>query len=77
MSPKIKLVYHSGRGRAEGARLIMAAGVIEYENVRITPEEWVKMKPGKETKQIYGTNSKIQIHTHVVHIIYSMPRINT
>ena len=47
MAPVVKLVYHSGRGRAEGARLLLAAGGIEYENVRLTPEQWAKEKPSE------------------------------
>lgn len=46
MAPKLKLYYANARGRAEMARIIMAIGNIEYENIRMTPEEWQKMKPG-------------------------------
>ncbi len=42
----MKLIYFSGRGRAECARLLLAVGGIEYENVRIKMEEWPTMKDG-------------------------------
>ena len=48
MAPqKVKLVYFNGRGRAELARMIAAAGDIKYENVRMSREEFAKIKSCK------------------------------
>jgi len=40
MSHHYKLYYFNGRGRAELARLIFAAGGQAYEDIRWTQEEW-------------------------------------
>ena len=45
----IKLVYFNLRGRAEAARFTLAQAGVDYEDVRVTREEWVKLKPGKES----------------------------
>ena len=50
MAPRVKLVYHEGRGRAEVTRLLLAAGGIDYENVRITEEQWKDMKPSESAR---------------------------
>ena len=47
MAPKITLYNFNGRGRAEMARTIMAVGNIEYENRRMSQEEWKVVKPSK------------------------------
>ena len=44
--PKYKLIYFNGRGRAELTRLVFAQAGVEYEDCRITKEEWSKIKPG-------------------------------
>ena len=43
---KIRLIYFNARGRAELSRLILAQAGQEYEDVRITKDEWPAMKPG-------------------------------
>ncbi len=48
---KIVLTYFDSRGRAELARLIMAAGGIDYEDKRITGEEWEKLKPSEKNRK--------------------------
>ena len=45
MSPKIKIIYFNGRGRGEMLRWICEVGGLEYENIRLTNEEWPKHKP--------------------------------
>ncbi len=40
----MKLTYFDGRGRAEPIRLMLAAGDIKYEDVRIKLDEWPKIK---------------------------------
>ncbi|ESO13221.1 hypothetical protein HELRODRAFT_159857 [Helobdella robusta] len=40
-----KLVYFNGRGRAETTRLLFALSEIEYEDVRISIEQWPALKP--------------------------------
>ena len=37
---KIKLTYFNGRGRGEIARLILAQAGVEYEDCRITFDDW-------------------------------------
>ncbi|KAI8521903.1 hypothetical protein Bbelb_016570 [Branchiostoma belcheri] len=44
MAPKYKLTYFNARGRAEPARLLFVAADVEYEDVRITFEEWPALK---------------------------------
>lgn len=39
-----KLYYFHVRGRAEISRLSFAAANIEYEDIRMTHEEWAKEK---------------------------------
>ena len=38
--PQYKLTYFSIRGKAECIRITFAVGGVEFENVRIKPEEW-------------------------------------
>uniref|UniRef100_A0A182YTN2 Glutathione transferase n=1 Tax=Biomphalaria glabrata TaxID=6526 RepID=A0A182YTN2_BIOGL len=42
---KLKLYYFNGRGRAEVARIILAAAGKEYEDLRFSGQEWPKYKP--------------------------------
>ncbi|XP_070545488.1 S-crystallin SL11-like [Ptychodera flava] len=42
--PKYRLVYFNGRGLAEISRLILVAAGVEYEDVRLTQEQWEKEK---------------------------------
>ena len=44
---KIRLMYFSGRGRAEILRLILAAGKLDYDNVRFSIPEWPEYKKRK------------------------------
>jgi len=44
MSP-VKLTYFNLKGRAELARLIMAQASVQYEDRRISKEEWLSVKP--------------------------------
>ena len=39
-----KLYYFNVRGRAEVCRLAFAAANIEFEDIRLTQEEWAKEK---------------------------------
>lgn len=43
--PTYKLVYFNGRGRAELCRLIFAQAGVQYEDRRVTQEEWQELKP--------------------------------
>ena len=49
MAPKIKVIYFNARGRAETTRMILAQGGVEFEDQRVTREEWEKMKPSTYT----------------------------
>ena len=43
--PQYKLTYFNGRGRAEVSRLIFAQAGVEYEDKRVSSEEWGQLKP--------------------------------
>jgi glutathione S-transferase len=43
--PQYKLTYFNARGRAEIVRLVFAQAGVEYEDKRITKEEWGELKP--------------------------------
>lgn len=45
MPNKIKLTYFNARGRGEVPRLMLAHKGVEYEDCRITGEQWFKLKP--------------------------------
>ena len=42
-----KLYYFNGRGRGELARLAFAAANIEFEDIRLTRDEWAVEKASK------------------------------
>ena len=44
---KIKLTYFNLRGRAEPSRLILAYAGVDFDDCRVTSEEWQKLKPSK------------------------------
>ena len=46
--PNYKLTYFNSKGRAELTRLILAQAGVEYDDNRITTEEWQKMKPSNK-----------------------------
>ena len=43
--PNYKLIYFNGKGRAEIVRFVFVQAGVEYEDVRVTGEEFGKMKP--------------------------------
>lgn len=47
MPPKIKLSYFDIKGVAEPIRFLLAYGKIDYEDHRISLEDWPKVKEGK------------------------------
>ena len=40
-----KLYYFNGRGRAENIRLLLALAGQDYEDYRVSMEEWKQLKP--------------------------------
>lgn len=44
-TPKIKLTYFDIAGRAEAIRLALTLGDIAFEDIRVSFEEWQKLKP--------------------------------
>ncbi|XP_059155478.1 glutathione S-transferase 4-like [Physella acuta] len=49
---ELKLFYFRNKGRAEVARLLLAAAEQTYEDIRMTDEEWLKFKPSTPYGQI-------------------------
>lgn len=47
-----KVTYFNGRGRAELIRLLLVAGGQEFEDERLTREEWVNIKPNMPQGQV-------------------------
>lgn len=51
--PKYKLTYFPIRGKAEPIRIVFALAGVEFEDVRVDPEEWItKLKHGEYCKYI-------------------------
>lgn len=44
---KIKLFYFDTRGRGEALRVILHQAKVDFEDVRLTQEEWAKLKSGE------------------------------
>jgi len=44
--PSIKYTYFDGRGLGEVNRVMLAAGGIKYEDVRLHESKWAGMKSG-------------------------------
>ncbi len=53
MAPKIKLIYFNAKGRAELARLVLAEAGVDYEDQRLTFEEFGKIKECKLTRSMH------------------------
>ena len=49
---KVKLTYFNLKGRAEPARLILAYAGVDFDDCRVTSEEWQKLKPSKFLQNI-------------------------
>ena len=54
MAPKYVLTYFSVRGRAETTRLLFKVAGVEFEDKRLTFEEW-----GKEKEQLKSGKSSV------------------
>lgn len=50
--PKYKLLYFNSRGRAEPIRMIFAHCDVDFEDKRLTPDEWKEMKPSIPFNQL-------------------------
>ena len=55
--PTYKLIYFESRGRAEVIRFIFAQAEVQYEDKRVTQEEWAKLKPNTP----YGTLPVLEV----------------
>jgi hypothetical protein len=60
--PVYKLHYFDAKGIAEVSRLLLAAAGVEYEDIRIQPEDW----PAKKASE-----SRIDIEVNVSHCFYN------
>lgn len=45
--PKFKLSYFNVKALAEPIRLLFAYGGVDYEDIRVSQEEWAELKPSK------------------------------
>lgn len=50
--PKLKLTYFNIKGKAEFIRLVLAYGQLEFEDERVTSDEFREMKSSLPTKQL-------------------------
>ena len=55
--PTYKLYYFNVRGRAEPIRFVFAQAGVQYEDVRLTQEQWAEFKP----KTPYGTLPVLEV----------------
>ena len=53
--PKYKLVYFNNKGLAEIARMLFLLADVEFEDHRITVEQWPDVKPSKLIIQDEGS----------------------
>ena len=60
--PKYKLYYFNSRGNAEVQRLVFAQAGVEYEDIRLTSEQWAEFKP----KTPYGVMPVLDIDGKIV-----------
>ncbi len=51
-SPEYKLIYFHARGRAELIRFLFEHLEIQYEDQRMTFEEWPSIKPGTNVDDV-------------------------
>ena len=47
MAPKYKLTYFDGRGRGELSRMLFKAKGVDFEDVRISFQDWPSKKAGE------------------------------
>ncbi|KAG1662030.1 Hematopoietic prostaglandin D synthase [Nymphon striatum] len=50
--PKYTITYFDAKGRAELSRIILTYKGVDFEDVRLTQEEWAKVKPTLPTGQV-------------------------
>lgn len=55
--PAYKLTYFDGKGRGEVIRLAFVAGGIKYEDNRVNPPDWPKIKPSEYIYIVYSISS--------------------
>ncbi|KAJ8022537.1 Hematopoietic prostaglandin D synthase [Holothuria leucospilota] len=67
--PSYKLVYFNAKGRAEPSRYMFAQAGVEYEDKRLTPEEWKELKPTLLHGQlpVLEVDGKCLIQSHAIH----------
>lgn len=58
--PTFKLTYFNVKAMAEPIRYLLAYGGQEYEDVRVSDEEWTALKPSKYLYQISHIKSCIK-----------------
>lgn len=52
--PNYKLTYFNVKALGEPSRLLMSYGNIDFEDVRVSDEEWPKVKPSKYKNKFDG-----------------------
>eukprot|EP00188_Purpureofilum_apyrenoidigerum_P003329 Plantae.Rhodophyta-Purpureofilum_apyrenoidigerum.ctg3459.p1 GENE.Plantae.Rhodophyta-Purpureofilum_apyrenoidigerum.ctg3459~~Plantae.Rhodophyta-Purpureofilum_apyrenoidigerum.ctg3459.p1 ORF type:complete len:208 (+),score=37.29 Plantae.Rhodophyta-Purpureofilum_apyrenoidigerum.ctg3459:352-975(+) len=59
MSPKLKLIYFDGKGRAEPIRLALSIGKVDFEEERVNFDEFVARK--KSGEFMYGKMPVLEV----------------
>lgn len=48
-----KVVYFNGRGRAESIRIALSEAGETFEDVRLTREQWIALRPGEALVKLH------------------------
>lgn len=79
---RYKLTYFPIRGRGECIRMVFAAAGVEFENVRLNPEEWfTKLKQCEYQNSCvlggsFGNQKEIKGFTGVGMVVFSCVKVN-
>ena len=72
MAPKVELLYFDGYGRAEIIRIILNYGGIDFEDKRVSFEEWPQIKPSKQLPYLFQAE-----FIFTINILFQQPRLDS